>query len=442
MRRNLHQYPLGPLERKEADPEDKTKKEQKQAPDTSEIKKAVDNFMATFKTFQDKVDEELKQLKTKGNPDAVTKDEIKKLNDALDEQKKLVDDLRLKERRPMVELADGTKQELTEDQIAHKKAFADYFRKGNEGNLRELEAKTLSVGSDPDGGYLVPVEMETAIDRILTEISPIRSIASVRQIGRSSYKKPVNLAGTGSGWVGEQGARPQTQTPNLAELEFPAMELYAMPAATQSLLDDAVVNIDQWLASEVDIEFAQQEGRAFVLGNGASMPRGFLAAPTVDDDNWEWGKVGYVPTGAAGDFNTANPGDEHDNLVDLVYSLKSGYRANARFVMNRKTQARIRKIKDADGYPLWQPGLANGQPATLLGFPITEAEDMPDIAANSLSIAFGDFRRGYLIVDRMGVRVLRDPYSSKPYVLFYTTKRVGGGIQNYEAFKLMKFAAS
>jgi HK97 family phage major capsid protein len=225
----------------------------------------------------------------------------------------------------------------------------------------------------------------------------------------------------------------------LAELSYPAMELYAMPAATATLLEDSAVNIDEWLAQEVDQAFAEQEGAAFVSGDGTNKPKGFLAYTTVANASWEWAKIGYIATGEAGDFPADDPSDV---LVDLVYALKAGYRQNGVFVMNRKTQSVIRKFKDASGAYLWQPPSTATGRASLMTFPLVEAEDMPDIAANAYSIAFGDFRRGYLIVDRQGVRVLRDPYTAKPYVLFYTTKRVGGGVQDFDAIKLLKFAAS
>jgi HK97 family phage major capsid protein len=211
-----------------------------------------------------------------------------------------------------------------------------------------------------------------------------------------------------------------------------------MPAATQTLLDDAVLNIEQWLADEVQTVFAEQEGAAFVHGDGINKPKGFLAEPTVADDAWSWGALGYLATGVAGGFAAENPSDR---LVDLVYALKAGYRQNASFVMNRRTQSAIRKFKDSTGAYLWQPPAVAGGAATLMSFPVIEAEDMPDIAPNMLALAFGDFRRGYLVVDRTGIRVLRDPYSAKPYVLFYTTKRVGGGVQDYAAIKLLRFGA-
>jgi HK97 family phage major capsid protein len=212
-----------------------------------------------------------------------------------------------------------------------------------------------------------------------------------------------------------------------------------MPAATPTLLDDAAVNIDEWIASEVELAFATQEGTAFVTGDGVNKPKGFLSYTTVANDSWQWSKIGYFATGAAGAFPASNPSDV---LVDLIYSLKAGYRQNGVFVMNRKTQSAIRKFKDTTGQYLWQPPAQAGGRASLLTFPVIESEDMPDIGTDEFAIAFGDFIRGYLVVDRAGVSVLRDPYSAKPYVLFYTTKRVGGGVQDFDAIKLLKFAAS
>jgi HK97 family phage major capsid protein len=258
-------------------------------------------------------------------------------------------------------------------------------------------------------------------------------------ISANVYKKPFMTSGPAVGWVGETASRPQTDTPVLDQLSFPAMELYAMPAATATLLEDSAVNLDQWLASEVDQAFAVQEGTAFVTGDGSNKPKGFLSYTTIANTSWVWGDIGYVATGAAGAFPASNPSDV---LVDLIYALKAGYRQNAVFVMNRKTQAAIRKFKDSQGNYLWQPPAQSDGHATLMTFPIIEAEDMPDIAANSPSVAFGDFRRRYLVVDRQGVTVLRDPFTAKPYVLFYTTKRVGGGVQDFDAIKLLKFAAS
>ena len=416
-----------------------TLKEDTRAPetksvDTIEVREAMDEFLSAFEDFKSANDERLGELERKLSADVIAEEKVERINKALDQQKKKLDELTLAARRP--ELAGNAESGIGSRE--HKRAFERYVRKGEAHELRGLEAKALSTQPDPDGGYLVPAETERMIDRIVSEVSPIRAIAGIRQIGSSSYKKPFALGGLQTGWVGETEARPQTATPSLAEIEFPAMELYAMPAATPTLLDDAAVNIDQWLAEEVQTAFAEQEGAAFVAGDGVKKPRGFLDYERVAENAWEWGKLGFVATGNEGAFPPSNPGDK---LIDLIYAVKSGYRANARFVMNRSTQAAIRKFKDTDGNYLWQPGLAAGQPPTLLNFPVTEAEDMPSIAADAPAIAFGDFRRGYLIVDRLGIRVLRDPYSAKPYVLFYTTKRVGGGVQNFEAIKFLQFSA-
>jgi HK97 family phage major capsid protein len=248
----------------------------------------------------------------------------------------------------------------------------------------------------------------------------------------------VSLGGTESGWVAETAPRPETDASTLALLEFPSAELYANPAATQTLLDDAFINLDEWLAGEIEDAFVAQETLAFTSGDGVNKPKGFLSYDKQAGGNDAWGRIGYVATGVAGGFG-ANPTDK---LIDLIYLPKTQYRAGARFVMNRQTVQALRKAKDGEGRYIWQPASAPGQQASLLGYPVTELETMPDMADGSFSVAFGDFGRGYLIVDRAGLRVLRDPYSAKPYVLFYTTKRVGGGVQNFDAIKLLRFSAA
>jgi HK97 family phage major capsid protein len=423
------------LETKDADPGNEQKGN---APDTVEIKKAIDGFMTTFEEFKSKVTSELEETKKRGSADVVTVDQVKKLNDALDEQKKLVDELRLDAKRPQITGHDGEKRAMTADEQKHRDAFLSFMRKGSEEGLADLQTKALSAGVNPDGGYVVPFELDRTIDRVLSEVSPIRAISSVMQISTGSLKKPVNMGGAGSGWVGEKESRPQTATPTLNMLEFPVMELYANPAATQTLLDDAYINIEQWLADEVQITFAEQEGAAFVNGNGVNKPHGFLAYDTVANANYAWGKLGFTVSGGASDFAATDP---EDVFIDLIHSLKAGYRTGARFVMNSATQAKVRKFKDGNDNFIWQPGLQAGQPDRLLGYPITEAEDMPDVGAGEFPIAFGNFNRGYQIVDRIGTRVLRDPYTAKPFVLFYTTKRVGGGVKNFEAIKLLKISS-
>lgn len=402
---------------------DKTDFETKSA--GGDVAAAFDEFMRAFEDFKETNDKRLEEIEKRSATDVLT-------NEKLDRLDKVLDQLSVKQQR----LPIGGAAQRSVNSLQHHSAFNRYVRGGEVGGLKALEGKALSVGTDADGGYLVPDETETTINRALKDISPIRAISGVRQVSGSVYKRPFAVSGLDTGWVGETAARSETTTPTLSELSFPTMELYAMPAATASLLDDSAVNIDEWLAEEVRVAFAEQEGTAFITGDGVNKPKGFLTYPTVSNASWSWGSIGTIATGVSGAFPTSNAGDV---LIDLTYSVKAGYRGNAHFVMNRATQAQVRKLKDGDGAYLWQPSIEPGQAPTLMGFPIAEAEDMPDIAANSLSIAFGDFRRGYLIVDRVGIRVLRDPYSAKPYVLFYTTKRVGGGVQDFDAIKLLRF---
>lgn len=314
-------------------------------------------------------------------------------------------------------------------------AFGGYLRAGS-----MTEVKAFAGTSDAAGGVAIPREIDAVIDATLKSISPIRSIASVVQVGSAGYRKLVTTGGTASGWAAEDGARSETATPNFAEIAPPFGELFANPSATQAMLDDAAFDVEAWLAGEIATEFAKAEGAAFVSGNGTNRPRGFLASPTAatGDATRAFGTLQYLASGAAGDF-AANP---QDRLIDLVQSLRAPYRQGAVFVMNSATLARIRKFKTSEGAFIWSPGLAAGQPATLLGYPVVEAEDMPDIAAGSLSIAFGNFRAGYLIAERSETAILRDPYSNKPFVTFYATKRIGGCVSNSEAIKLMKFAAN
>jgi HK97 family phage major capsid protein len=404
------------------------------APETKggDISEAFGEFMSAFEAFRESNDERIAQIETRFGEDAVTAEKVDRIGRALDEQKRAMDQLVLKKARPAL----GRDKNGGFAGGEHKEAFEAYVRRGDERALQTIDQKAMSYGSGPDGGYLVPEETETEIGKRLASLSPIRSIASVRQVSTAVLKKPFSLTGPATGWVAETAARPQTNTATLSELSFPAMELYAMPAATASLLEDSAVDLDQWIASEVEAAFAEQEGLAFVTGNGTNKPRGFLDYDTVADGSWTWGNLGYVATGVDGALPASNPSDK---LIDLIYALRAGYRQNASFVMNRKVQASIRKLKDADGNYLWQPPASPGSRAMLMGFPLVEAEDMPDAGVDETPIAFGDFGRGYLVVDRTGVRVLRDPYSAKPYVLFYTTKRVGGGVQDFNAIKLLKF---
>mgnify|MGYP000016822551 FL=1 len=318
-----------------------------------------------------------------------------------------------------------------------KSAFVDgYLRRGS-----EVELKSFSGVVAADGGFAVPREIDEIIDSTLKAISPIRAIANVVRVGSSGYRKLVTQNGVTSGWASETATRPETATPTFNEIVPSFGELYANPAATQAMLDDAAFDVESWLASEIATEFAKAEGAAFVNGNGTNKPKGFLTAPNAvtGDATRPFGTLQYIASGVAGAFGASNP---QDKLVELVHALRAPYRQGATWVMNASTLSAIRKFKTTDGAFIWQAGLSAGQPDTLLGYPVVEAEDMPDIAANSLSIAFGNFKAGYLIAERTETNILRDPYSNKPYVHFYATKRLGGTLTNSEAIKLMKFAVS
>ncbi|MBC7522044.1 MAG: phage major capsid protein [Sandarakinorhabdus sp.] len=312
---------------------------------------------------------------------------------------------------------------------------AGYLRKGETGGD---EIKAASVGNGPKGGVAVPTLINDVVDKVLFTSSPIRSIAQVVDIGSANYRKLITTTGVVSGWVSETAARPETETPVFAEIAPPMGELYANPAASQAMLDDAFFNVEEWLGMEIGREFARAEGVAFVTGDGINKPRGFLTAANsaADDSTRAFGTLQFITSGAPGGFAASNP---QDRLIDLVHSLATPYRQGASWVMNSATLARVRKMKDLDGGFIWQPALAADQPATLLGYPVIEVAAMPDVAVDSLSIAFGNFQAGYLIVQRRETAVLRDPFSNKPYVNFYATRRVGGAVVDSRAIKLMKF---
>jgi HK97 family phage major capsid protein len=418
-------------------------KETKTASGSPEARSAMHEMMAAFEAFKGANDARLSEIEKKASADALLEEKVARIDQAVGQAQARLDRALSESRRPAVEgglapsvSAFGRSTSPNGGGLEAKAAFEGYVRTGRE---LGLEVKAGLSSAPTSGGYVVPAETERAIERRLMATSPMREIATVRTVASGVFKKPVSTAGIASGWVAETAARPETDPATLALLEFPAADLYANPAATQALLDDALVDLDEWLAGEVEDAFAAQETEAFVTGNGTNKPRGFLGYSIVADASHAWGDIGYVASGAAGAFSATSP---TDRLIDLIYAPKAQYRPNGRFVMNRKTVSAVRKFKDADGNYIWSPATRAGETASLLGYPVTEIETMPDIAANSHAIAFGDFQRGYLIVDRAGVRVLRDPYSAKPYVLFYTTKRVGGGVQNFDALKVMKFSVS
>lgn len=321
----------------------------------------------------------------------------------------------------------------------YKAAHARYLRKGDR-LLTADEVKTLSVGSDPDGGYYVTPDTGGRIVKKVYETSPIRQIASSQTISTDALEGIEDLDEAGAGYAGEKALSGDQKTPQVGKWRIPVFWIDTEPKTTQQLLDDSAVDIEAWLAGKVADKFGRFESAEFV--NGATKIRGFTSYTTAADDGSgvAWGTLGHVVSGANGDFAASNPADK---ILDLIGTLKAAYLPNARFVTRRSVVTKIRKFKDGttNAY-LWQPSFVLGDPERIAGYPVTRAEDMPALNTGSLSLAFGDFAQGYQIVDRQGIRVLRDPYFAKPYVLFYTTKRVGGGVLNFEAIKFMKFSAS
>jgi HK97 family phage major capsid protein len=326
-----------------------------------------------------------------------------------------------------------------ETEEPHKKAFNAYLRHGDDEALRglALEGKALSTAVAGDGGYLVDPRTADTVKSMLVATGSIRSIASVVTVDASNFDVLIDRSDVGTGWVTETGSVSETATPLIERISIRLHQLAAMPKASQRLLDDSAFDVEGWLAEKIASRFIRSESAAFVNGDGADKPKGILLPAKVPNSAWTWGSLGYVASGVAADFPTTNA---VDCIVNLVYALEAPYRANATFVMNSKTAGAVRKMKDADGRFMWADGLAVAEPPRLMGYPVLICEDMPDIAANAHAIAFGDFAAGYTIAERTDLRILRDPFSAKPHVLFYATKRVGGDISDYAAIKLLKFA--
>ena len=320
----------------------------------------------------------------------------------------------------------------------HRKAFHDYLRSGDDDGLRglEFEQKALSTVVNSDGGFLVDPQTAEQVQSVLYSAASLRAVAQVVHVEATSYDVLIDHADLGAGWASETAATAETDTPQIDRISIPLHELSALPKASQRLLDDSAFDVEGWLAGRIADKFARAEAAAFISGDGADKPRGILDHTIVAEGGWSWGNLGYIATGTEGGLG------DGDAIVDLVYALGARYRANATFVMNSKTAGIVRKLKDADGRFLWSDGLAAGEPARLMGYPVLVTEDMPDAATNSYSIAFGDFAAGYTVAERPDLRVLRDPFSAKPHVLFYATKRVGGDVSDFAAIKLLKFGTS
>ncbi|MCB1337039.1 MAG: phage major capsid protein [Maritimibacter sp.] len=377
----------------------------------AEVKTAMAGFMSDIKAFHDDINSRLQQQ---------------------EERLTMLDRKSLKTSRPALAAA-------ADLDAPHQKAFEAYVRTGDDDGLRglTLEGKALNTAVAGDGGYLVDPQTAANIASVLASTASIRAIANVVNVEATSYDVLIDHGDVGSGWATETGSVSETSTPTIERISIPLHELSALPKASQRLLDDSAFDIEAWLAGRIADKFARAEADAFINGDGVDKPTGFLTHPNIAEDSWAWGSLGYVATGTAGDFNATNPADA---LIDLVYALDAEYRAGASFVMNSKTAGSVRKMKDLDGRFLWSDGLAAGEPARLMGYPVLIAEDMPDIAADTTPIAFGNFAAGYTVAERPDTRILRDPFSAKPHVLFYATKRVGGDVSDFAAIKLLKLS--
>lgn len=394
--------------------------------DVKDVEQVAQELQAKFDAFKEKNDKRLEAVEQEKGKLA---GEVETLNGKLSE----LDELKsaLEEELKQVKRPAGGPQSKSASE--HKTAFIGFMRKGKDDGLRELERKALQVGVDEDGGYAVPEELDRTILNLLKDEVVMRQEATTITVGGANYKKLVNLGGTASGWVGETDDRPETDASKLGQIEPFMGEIYGNPQATQTMLDDAFFNVEDWINSELAIEFAEQEEIAFTSGNGTKKPKGFLAyASTLDPDKTRaFGTLQHILSGAAA-------GVTADAIIKLVYTLRKVHRNGAKFMMNNNSLFAIRILKDSEGNYLWRPGLELGQPSSLAGYGVAENEQMPDIAADAKAIAFGNFKRGYTIVDRIGTRILRDPYTKKPFVGFYTTKRTGGMLVDSQAIKLLQ----
>lgn len=430
---------------------------------SDDIKQAVDavkDIQKAFEAFKETDGQRDAEIERLGAAMPETEAKMAKIEAALDAAQKKADEAVLAAKRQSRFVADGGEMDLdtkaaqwaVEASLATKRNIGNFsakemgeyksaFEKLMRANfnidmLGDAERKSLSVGQDSAGGYFVYSDMSGRIVQRIFETSPMRAYASVQVISTDALEGYYDNDETGFGWVAELEARPVSTTPNIGKWRIPVHEMYAMPDATQQLLDDSIVPLETWLDAKIADRFARAENNAFVSGNGVDKPRGFLTLANSTDLT---AGVEQIKTTVNGGFAAAPSGG--DVLIDALYSLKAQYRANATWFMNRATTRLVRKLKDSDGSYLWSPGIAAGQPATVLGYPLAAFEDMPDPATGSLSIAVGDMRQAYQIVDRQGIRMLRDPYTAKPKILFYATKRTGGTVVNGEALKLIQFAA-
>lgn len=390
----------------------------------ADVKAMVEDVNKAFAAFRAENDKQLDDIK-KGQADALQALKVDRINADIEKLQAAVDDANLKIAAAQM---NGGAQGGVKDK-EYSAAFNAHFKRG------EVQA-SLNKGADGDGGYLAPVEWDRSIASKLVEVSPMRALCSVQTISTNGFSKLFAVAGITSGWVGETAARPTTANGTFSSLAYNTGEIYANPTATQQMLDDAAINLEAWLAGEVETEFAYQEGIAFLTGSGVNKPTGLLTYITgaANAAVHPYGAVTTINSGSAAAITA-------DSLIDLTSSLPTAMAGGAKLIANRNTITAARKLKDGQGNYLWQPSFVAGAPATINGYGITEVAGMPDIAAGSKPIMFGDFKRGYLIVDRLGVRVIRDNLTNKPFVSFYTVKRVGGGLLDPSYLRALNVAA-
>lgn len=396
------------------------------------VKETIESLSQSFSEFKSAQEERLAQIENKGNVDPLLEEKINKIERNMDQAQERLSRIETSRHRPLI----SEEVELLGEK-EHKSAFLNYVCKGDESRLQSMEAKSLSVGSDPDGGYLVPDHLNIDIERNLKHDSVMRRLARVIQISTDAVELLIDKGDAEAGWVAETADRPETDSPKLAKIKIPVHELYAKPRATQKLLDDSKVDVENWLSKKIALKMSQLENRAFIHGDGQNKPTGFLHYE-LDFAGPSWGKLQGFKTGKVGGFKEEAPADI---LIDMINTMKPVFMSQCVWLMSRSTHGEVRKLKDSQGNYLWTPGLENDVRPKLLGYPVEVSDDMPtlNLEAATSSLVFANFEEGYQIVDRAGIRVLRDPYSVKPYVEFYTTSRVGGDVVNYDAFKILKF---
>lgn len=416
-----------------------------------EVKAAVDKLGTIVETFKTKNDERLKQLEKKGE-DAITRDEVEKLNKGIDdaktELKKQIDDLEAKANRMQLGGgADAAAEMKAAQQFGELFGNSDYkpedlksYRQDLSGYIRrgEFKATTMQVASDPSGGYWVTPDASGRMVKKIFETTPMRQLANVVSIGTDALEGPIDNGEFDAAWVNEMGQRNQTDTSQLGKWQIPVNELYAFPKVTQKLLEDAKIDVEAWITDKAASKFSRKENASFLNGDGVMKPKGLLTydSSADADANRKWGIFQHIMSGAAGTIGDA------DRLIELIFEVKAGYRQAAQFLAARRTLGAIRKLKDAQGNYLVDLRLRDGALVeSIFGFPVTDGEDMPEIKAGAIPLAFGDFAEAYTIVDRLGVSAVRDNITQPGFVKFLMRKRVGGGAINFEAVKFLKIGA-